>query len=911
MSEASQPPVPVRGSRSPSFLVDCFRELLEEVGESEVARHLPLVGSPEIPLPAPWTPKLTQAFSIVFQLQGMAEENAAMQQRRAARDQGAAHEVPGCWEYQFQRLLSRGMSPDDIRRAVAQVRVEPVLTAHPTEAKRRTVLEHHRELYLLLLQMENSMFTHQEQQDIRTDIKSVLERLWRTGEVLLEKPTLEAERANLLHYLARVFPDALLPLRQRLEEAWNATGLHGRPQLPRISFGTWVGGDRDGHPLVTAGVTGESLRELRRSALGLLRERLGTLARRLSLSSHVQAPPAVLRRHLEEMERLLGPDAGSARGRNPYEPWRQMINLMIARLPAEGDAPVQPGHYATPAELRGDLAVLRRSLEEIGAEGIARRLVDPLDDVVRTFGFHMACLDIRQNSQFHDAALEQLLARSGVMLGGYVTLPEPQRQALLRRELESPRPFVRSGVDVGPEADTVLGCFRVLASHISRFGAEGLGALIVSMTRDLSDLLAIYLFARETGLLVETPDGPVCPLAVVPLFETIEDLERSPDILTAFLEHPMTRRSLVYQARTQGLDNPVQQVMIGYSDSNKDGGIWASRWGLYQAQTAMTSVGWNHGVRIRFFHGRGGSISRGAGPTHSFLRALPPGALGDDLRLTEQGEVISQKYANRMTAAHNLELLAAGAAGATATWRQTSEDVARLCAVMDRVARASRRWYKSLLDTPGFLEFFSQATPIDAIESSRIGSRPVRRRGQRTIADLRAIPWVFSWSQSRFFLSGWYGSGAALEELEREDGASFELLVRHALDWPPLYYVLNSIGISLVSVDREVMSRYAALAQDPAVRERFGGLIDAEYLRTRNMLERLYGASLEERHRDLHQALAVRRAALCGLHQHQVELLGIWRAERAAGSDAARIDTLETDLLLTINAIAAGLGSTG
>ncbi|OSM01783.1 phosphoenolpyruvate carboxylase [Magnetofaba australis] len=906
---SAQDPQLIRASHAPTFLVECFRELLEELGEVEIARQLPIGQPGALSEPPQWSSKLTQAYSIAFQLQAMAEENVEMQQRRTKRDGNDAHHVAGSWEYNFARMRDAGMDADAIRQAVGQVRVEPVLTAHPTEAKRRTVLEHHRQLYLHLIMLENSMFTRREQSEVRTDIKALLEQLWRTGEVLLEKPTIADERSNVLHYLAGVFPQALLPLRRRLEEAWAAFDLAGRPQMPRVTFGVWVGGDRDGHPLVTAEVTEETLMDLRAHALTLARDNLLELTKRLSLSDFLQPPPEDFLARLHAMETILGEAGRAAVARNRAEPWRQFINLMMAALPI-GARESAPGVYERAGEMEADLALMRKSLVAIGADRLAERLLDPIIDQHVAFGFHLACLDIRQNSEFHDSALTELLRIGGGGGEGYATWPEAQRRGLLNRELESPRPFAHAEAVLEGEAHTVMACYRTLNRHYRLYGGDALGALIVSMTRDVSDLLVIYLFAREAGLMEETPDGPICPMPVTPLFETIEDLERSPEILSTFLAHPMTQRSMAYHARRNGTAL-IQQVMIGYSDSNKDGGIWASRWVLYRAQQALVKVGEQYGVRIRFFHGRGGSISRGAGPTHSFLRALPPKALGDDLRLTEQGEVIAQKYANRMTAAHNLEMLAAGAAGATAAWPTSGGDADKLASIMDRLSKQSSEFYAQLINTEGFIDFFGQATPIDAIESSRIGSRPVRRRsGTRTIADLRAIPWVFSWSQARFFLSGWYGAGYALEALRNDDPEAYALLESHATDWPPLYYALNSVAISMASVDREVMEQYAALVEDEAIRERCMDLIRSEFDRCRERVEQMFQAPLDQRMPDLCRRVSERRDSLRHLHNRQVLLLKQWRPLRDSG-DAAAIEELEGELLLTINAIAGGLGSTG
>jgi phosphoenolpyruvate carboxylase len=430
------------------------------------------------------------------------------------------------------------------------------------------------------------------------------------------------------------------------------------------------------------------------------------------------------------------------------------------------------------------------------------------------------------------------------------------------------------------------------------------------MTRSLSDLLVIYLFGREVGLHVDTPDGPACPLPVTPLFETIDDLRQSPGILAGFLDHPFTRRSLTAQSAQAGRGQPVQQVMIGYSDSNKDGGICASLWGLYRAQEALTRIGRDRGVRIRFFHGRGGTISRGAGPTHRFVKALPADTISGDLRVTEQGEAIAKKYANRMTASENLELLLAGTSRATLLHRYSPESSHPLEATMDRLAEHSRQTYADLLHCDGFVSFFRQATPIDAIEESRIGSRPARRTGQQTLADLRAIPWVFSWGQARFHLSGWYGIGSALEEVRTHHPRTFTAVREHLLTWPPLHYVLSNAATSIAIADEDIMGAYASLVENTDLRERIMGMIRVEYATTRRMLEEVYGGPLSERRPNVHAMMQMRGDALRALHLQQIDLLCRWRSQKQGGDPAAAAALLSR-LLLTVNAIANGLGSTG
>jgi phosphoenolpyruvate carboxylase len=456
----------------------------------------------------------------------------------------------------------------------------------------------------------------------------------------------------------------------------------------------------------------------------------------------------------------------------------------------------------------------------------------------------------------------------------------------------------------------VLSTYRILVEHLRSCGSGGLGVLIVSMTRRLSDLLAPYLFAREVGLAASTRDGLACRLPVVPLFETIDDLARSPDILRAFLQHPMTARSLEAQRHESGGDHLVQEVMVGYSDSNKDGGILASLWSLYRAEAALVRVGQEAGVRIRFLHGRGGTMSRGGGPEHRFVKAIHPSALSGDLRLTEQGETIAQKYANRLTAVYNLELLFAGMTRATLLDWHNPEPGHVLEPTLDWLADESRRTYSRLLETEGFVTFFRQATPIDVIEESRIGSRPSRRTGQPALADLRAIPWVFSWSQARFYLSGWYGVGSALERLLAEHPQQFALLSTHLHTWAPLHYALSNAATCLAAADPDVMNEYAWLVEDAALRDQFLARITGELERTSRMLEQIYGGTLAERRPNIDGSLRVRRQPLRVLHRQQIALLREWRGLRQRGEDDGAAALLP-GLLLTVNAIASGLGATG
>jgi phosphoenolpyruvate carboxylase len=909
------------------LLMQCFREVLSSLGQRDIADRLPWSGvAAPGAAPGDFPPRLAHAYSIAFHLLNMVEENTATQMRRASETANGLASEPGLWGQQIKQLLEAGHTAEEITTWLPWLRVEPVLTAHPTEAKRRTVLDQHRQLYLLLVQLENTMWTPAERHELREEIKTALERLWRTGEMFLDKPTVEMERAGVLHHLVNVFPEALRRVDRRLREAWVAAGLDPRQidhpgMLPRLRFGTWVGGDRDGHPLVTPEVTARSLEDYRLHGLVMLRGHLQKLGAAMSLSVLLQEPPALLTSALRE--------AGQDGGR---EPWREFVNLMVTRLPVVESSATRelvlherPGTYRHSSELERDLRILRESLLASGARRLVEADIDPLLRIVEVFGFHLAALDIRQNSAFHDRAMEQILAAAGAAETGFTAWSEEERLAFFRDRLSRPDNLLDNGAAVGPEAAAVLGTYRALADHVRRYGTKGVGASIVSMTRHVSDLLAVYFFAKEAGLTAWKSYGLVCPLPVVPLFETIDDLEQAPGIMSGFLDHPVTRSSLRWlhenmltqrgqrlgRALTEpeGELRPTQQVMIGYSDSNKDGGILASQWALHRAQEGISHRAAERGTRVRFFHGRGGTISRGAGPTHRFLEALPPDTLYGDLRITEQGESISQKFSNPVTATYHLELLLAGACRFSVGPAPGAPEKS-LEEVMTRLVDASRRAYRGLLETDGFMDFYREATPIDVLEASSIGSRPARRTGARTLSDLRAIPWVFSWSQSRFFLPGWFGVGSALAWLQDEDPVAAARLAAAMPHWPFLRYVLTNIETSFAGADAHIMEAYAGLVTDDAVRDAFFPRIVAELDRTRNEVARVFGRPPQERRPRFARSTGRRAGALEVLHRRQIALLKEWRRQVADNRSEAAENTL-IDLLQTVNAIAGGLRTTG
>lgn len=926
-----------------SFLHDCFVDMLHDIGLDDVARVLngeQMKDNGEQAKPE----TISKAFSMYFQLITIAEENAAVQLRRSLEDEHGLTRISGLWGKTLKNLKDSGIGEAEIIEKLPRTAIEPVLTAHPTESKRSTIIDQLRIIYLLMVKRENQVWTRYEREDIEAEIKAAMQRLWFTGQVFLQKPSIRDEFKNVLHYLSKVFPEVIPMLDQRLRDAWKETGfdpeaLKHWKQLPKVSFGNWVGGDRDGHPFVTAEVTRDTLLELRKQALLLLHDDLAELAGNISVSKYEAGLPEKLATRIKELTQSAGELGVQAVKRNENEPWRQFINLMRLHLPLSDAGepllkPDQQRYYGLPEEVMADIELLIESLEEIKVDYVVKVDVEPLARKLETFGFHLAKLDIRQNSSFHDKAMAQLLKAAGINDGeNFADWPEEKRVELLNKELKTARPFVRSSHGLGTEADAVLACYRVIYKYVNSYGAEGIGSLIISMTRSLSDLLVVYVLCREAGLMrMETGDNPglACILPVVPLLETIEDLECGPEILEQFLSHPVTRRSFALRRKRDNLIDDVQQIMVGYSDSNKDGGILASLWSLNRAQRKLTDIGNKHDVRIRFFHGRGGTISRGAGPTHRFLAGLPAGSIQGDMRLTEQGEVISQKYANRITALYNLELLQAGTAGSTlrptdmgsgsnntkesaqikAESAPDSELRERLDAIVNKLYSYSLESYQALVKNDDFVKFFAQATPIDIIESSSIGSRPARRTGKRSFGDLRAIPWVFSWSQARFFITGWYGVGSALARLKEQDPEGFELLSQHAVRFMPFRYIITNTSSAIALTDLEITKEYCSLVDDKDLAEHYRKEIEEEFHRTQDMLEVLYGHKLSERRPRMYQMIGFRSERLKSLHRLQIRQLRTWRGLKEEGREEEAQKMLP-DLLLVLNAIASGLGTTG
>jgi len=894
-----------------NFLIDSLSDALTSLGEDELIPFLPWRN--ETPDSAP--PEGTQQlYSIGFQLLNMVEERVSAAIRREREKELGAESIRGLWARTLKEMIDLGLDEDQILDVLKDVNVEPVLTAHPTEAKRATVRERHRAIYEELARCEHPKYTDRERRHIKGKISASMETLWRTGEIHMTRPDLKQELRNALYYLREVYPAVLNRLDNHFTEAWRDAGfsvdkLRNSNKLPRVTFGTWIGGDRDGHPLVTPEVTHDTLADLRYHAIVLMRKELKDLAFHLTISKQFQEIPEALTDRIKEISHQLSNPSYAADilHKNREEPWRQFVYLIRGML---FDARTGEGGYQRPEELDADLELLEKTLLSTGCLQLIKIYITPLRHKLSVFGFHLATIDIRQNSEYHDTAVSQLLTSAGIEDGAnFAQWSEEKRCEFLNKELLSSRPFIHDTATAGAEAESVLDTYRVIADQIHNYGMGGIGSFIVSMTRSVSDLLVVYLLQREAGILELTEDGLISPIEVVPLYETKDDLDSSQDLLAGFLDHPLTQRS--YKVRFPD-GNPVQQVMLGYSDSNKDCGILTAQWALYRAEKAMVETAGERGIRLKYFHGRGGTISRGAGPTQWFMEALPHGSLSGHFRMTEQGETIAQKYANLSNATFNIELLVACAASTAAKHKHAPAPNDPCIQFMPALSKGSETAYQDLLNTEGFIPFFREATIIDALENSRIGSRPARRTGKKefSLDDLRAIPWVFSWTQARFYLTGWFGVGSALNTIKQNSPADYQAIKDGLKDSIFLQYALTSAETNLASANRELMIAYGDLCTDDALKKRFMDIILAEFDLTKELLADILNGDFAQRRPRMAKTLAIREEPLKVLHKQQVELMREWRELKKQGKEEEAED-LFPKILLSINAISSGLKTTG
>ncbi len=839
---------------------------------------------------------LIRAFTNYFQLINLAEDSERI--RRLRMREHAEPEQPrrGSIRHAVQSMVKAGVTADEMQRLLDNAQVRLVLTAHPTEARRRTVIAKLARIFAVIRDLDERHALPHEVNRARDLLASTIAELWSSNELRSISPTvLDEVRAVPVNFgstLVDVIPRIYRDPEDALRDAYPEQEITVPPLL---TFGSWIGGDRDGNPFVTPEVTEQALEAMRTAATSLLEHRLTELAGRLSLSDAMADSGEYLRPLIARYTRRFPELGQKLRRQNADEPYRQLVILMRERLRATRQG--KPNGYERAQELLDNLRTIVQSLRHQSADMIVGGELQDVIRLVEVFGFEFATLDIREHARRHAQALDEVLRASGVEQD-YLSLGEQERRALLLREINDPRPLIPLDLETLPDvARGVVETFRMARRLLVHGYPDALQTYIISGTDDASDMLELLLLMKETRLVGE--GGAGARLRIAPLFEEGATLAAAPETMQAMLGFAEYRAAL---ASVGG----VQEIMIGYSDSNKDVGYLASTWRLQQAQRRLAALLDDEGVDYVFFHGRGGSIGRGGGPTNVAIMALPANTVRGRVKMTEQGEVISTRYSTEQIAHRELELtlgsvLAHELAGDRVSDPERRE---RYEAAMERMAEISGQVYRDLVyGDPEFTAFFHEATPIDAIARLQLGSRPAKRTQSDRIEDLRAIPWVFSWTQARIILPGWYGVGSALRDMEQQSGG--ELLREMERDWPFFTALLSNAEMALAKADLTVARRYVDLVQDSDLRQRIWQRIESEYLLSVELVTMVRGESaLPERDAVLQRSIERRNPYVDPLSYIQVELL---QRLRENPDDEELLQTLH----LAVNGIAGGLKNTG
>ena len=856
------------------------------------------------------TVSVIRAFTYFSHLANLAEDRHHIR-RRAIHDR-AGDVQEGSLEMTLQRLKKAGISSAQVIETLAASHISPVLTAHPTEVQRKSILDAERAIAHLLAEREDLLARDQE--DNEAQLRARVTQLWQTRLLRFTKLTVADEIENALSYYQSTFLSQIPRLYRDLEE-----GLGDRNVAPFLRMGQWIGGDRDGNPFVTAPTLELALQSQSEMVLRHHLTQLHLLGAELSVS-------AMLASVSPQMQALAerSPDQNAHRQDEPY---RRALTGMYARLAAtlkaltggeaarHAVAPQDP--YLSADELLADLRTIETSLISHHGDALARGRLRPLMRAVEVFGFHLATVDLRQSSDKHEEVIAELLATARVE-PDYSALDEMAKRELLLRQLNDARPLRVPSASYSDHTRSELAIFETARAGRERLGAQAIRHAIISHTETVSDLLEVLLLQKESGLVRGLlGEDAVADLIVVPLFETIEDLRNAAPIMRDYYALPGVR-AMVLRGAPSGYSE--QDIMLGYSDSNKDGGIFTSNWELYRAETALVGLfdalnkGSDHPIRLRMFHGRGGTVGRGGGPSYQAILAQPPGTVRGQIRLTEQGEVIGSKYANPEIGRRNLETLVAATLEATLL-KPTRNAPAEFLSAADALSSHSMKAYRALVyDTPGFADYFFSATPIREIAELNIGSRPASRKATQKIEDLRAIPWGFSWGQCRLTLPGWYGFGSAVQTFlhaEGEKGVAKQkaLLQKMCKQWPFFSTLLSNMDMVLAKSDLALASLYAELVPDRKLRNKVFGAIEAEWQRTADALALITGEKQRlANNASLQRSIRHRFPYIDPLHHLQVELV---RRYRAGENHADRDEKVRRGIHISINGIAAGLRNTG
>ncbi len=852
------------------------------------------------------TVSVIRAFAYFSHLANIAEDRHHVRRREHHEAQG--HLQEGSLAMAFERLFDAGFRAGEIAQTLAEAHISPVLTAHPTEVQRKSILDAERAIAELVGERDRLVTAH-EREDNEALLRARVTQLWQTRMLRPVKLTVADEIENALSYYPATFLREIPRLYRDVERALN-----GHAVAPFLRMGHWIGGDRDGNPNVGA------------QTLKLALERQAEVALRHYLTEvHALGSELSISQTLAGVTPELTALAAASPDKHPQredEPYRRALIGVYARLAAtlheltgtealrHAVAPQDP--YPSAEAFLGDLRILEASLRQHHASSLVAPRLAPLMRAVQVFGFHLATIDLRQNSHQHEGVVAELL-RAARIEADYAALAEDAKRAVLLRALDDPRPLRVPTATYSKWAIDELAVFEQARCALAAFGRNAIRHYIISHTEDVSDLLEVLLLQKESGLLRGTlGDDAHADLIVVPLFETIEDLRNASAIMSAYYALPGVLPMIL---RSKVAEEPEQDIMLGYSDSNKDGGFFTSNWELYRAETALVSLfeplRKEHGLRLRLFHGRGGTVGRGGGPSYEAILAQPPGTVNGQIRLTEQGEVIASKYAHPEIGRRNLETLVAATLEATLLHPTKTPPKAFLDAAA-QLSEASYKAYRALVyGTPGFTDYFFEATPIREIAELNIGSRPASRKPGRRIEDLRAIPWGFSWGQCRVALPGWAGFGSAVESwlAAGPRRQRLALLQKMHQQWPFFRTLLSNLDMVLAKTDLRIAARYVELVEDKKLAKRIFGAVQAEWEKTCAMLSLITGE--KERlagNPALARSIAYRFPYLDPLNHLQVELMRRYRHQRAGEPGAERV---KRGIHISINGIAAGLRNTG
>jgi len=862
---------------------DAFFQLVER------ARHAAIAGADDElhslvkGLPPRDAETLVRAFSTYFEVVNLAERIHRIRRRRDYL-RSASDPQEGSLQATVAQLAAAGVEAPQIAALLQRLRVEPVFTAHPTEATRRTLLEKEQVIGRLLVGGLDPSRTPDEERAALARIREEITAAWQTDPQPSARPTVMDELENVLFYLTDIVYRIVPPFSEELEQAVHKVYDVDVPTRPVLRFGSWVGGDMDGNPNAGAQTLRAALARQRELALDRYRGEATELARRLSQSGALTGVSDAVRERVATYGAQFPKALAAIPARYHDMPYRVLFRLIAARL--EATRRDTPDGYPSAREFEHDLGMVIASLRAHRGEHAGLFAVQRLLRRVETFGFHLATIDVRQHSDVHRAVLATLLADPD-----WTNRPAPDRLARLRRVLEQGE---QPAGAPDAQATRTVDVFKAIADCRARFGPDAVGPYIISMTEGADDVLAVLVLARWGGL----AEARHVPLDIAPLFETVAHLEDAAYIMHSLYDEPYYRAHLAERGMHQ-------MVMIGYSDSNKDAGIGAARWALQRAQAGLVETTEKSGVDLTFFHGRGGTVSRGGGRITSAILSAPAGSVRGRYRMTEQGEAINAKYGLRGIAMRTLEQTVSAVALATALPRAPDARETGWTKIMDAIAKGSREAYRALVyDDPRFVEYFRLATPIDVIQRMEIGSRPASRLSaeQREIEQLRAIPWVFAWTQSRHLLPGWYGLGTALDRATERYGAA--ALGEMARDWPFLRALVDDVEMVLATADLAIAARYARLAGK--LGERYFPLIRAEFDRTvANVLALKRETALLDSDPTLQRSILLRNPYVDPMSLLQVDLLERWRAAGRPDDEVFRA------LLASVRGIAQGLQSTG